>query len=539
MIKLRRFLCGCYGGLALLFLFVSFGSVKNLLQFSSQFGIDNEMYSYTPTQKIITIIASVLGMLIIAIPLVVTFINGMAWWTVRNGKASGRGWAIAASISLILSGIPLILPMRDMWKYFPVGVMVAMLVLCGAMIVLGIAGLVAFGRRDSMAQPVFVAKPPRIAGDGTNRIFDSIAWLLGIAGYFAGMSWWYRWGRAQHLPLVHGYLSWIQIVVAILITVALHESGHTATGLVLGMRLRAFIVGPFHWRIRDGRWKFQFLPAKFLSAGGATALVPTNLEQSRWKEICMIAAGPLASLFTGLIAMAAAVTTIGRSYEQYWELFALIATISLVGFAVNLIPFRPEALYSDGAQIYQLLQGGPWADLHRAFNIAASTTVTPLRPRDYDIEAIKRAEQSFAQGHQALMLRLIASSYYLDRGMIPEACDAVTEAERIQQESALDLPAELCMAFVYRTAILCRDAASARKWWELMEAKKPTHFGVDYWLAQSALFWIEGRKEEARAAWNKGDLLAQQLPAAGDYEFDRYRSALLHDCIENAGSSAA
>jgi hypothetical protein len=42
-----------------------------------------------------------------------------------------------------------------------------------------------------------------------------------------------------------------------------------------------------------------------------------------------------------------------------------------------------------------------------------------------------------------------------------------------------------------------------------MEAKKPTHFGVDYWLAQSALFWIEGRIEEAREAWKKGNLLAQ------------------------------
>jgi hypothetical protein len=65
-----------------------------------------------------------------------------------------------------------------------------------------------------------------------------------------------------------------------------------------------------------------------------------------------------------------------------------------------------------------------------------------------------------------------------------------------------------------------------------MEAKKPTHFGVDYWLAKSALSWIEGRKDDALEAWETGNLFAQQLPAAGDYEFDRYRCALLHDCIE-------
>jgi hypothetical protein len=71
-----------------------------------------------------------------------------------------------------------------------------------------------------------------------------------------------------------------------------------------------------------------------------------------------------------------------------------------------------------------------------------------------------------------------------------------------------------------------------------MEAKKPTHFGTDYWLAKSALCWIEGQKQEAREAWEKGNLLAQNLPSAGDYEFDRYRCSLLHRCIENEEAMA-
>jgi hypothetical protein len=72
-----------------------------------------------------------------------------------------------------------------------------------------------------------------------------------------------------------------------------------------------------------------------------------------------------------------------------------------------------------------------------------------------------------------------------------------------------------------------------------MKAKKPTHFGVDYWLAQSALLWTENRLEEARDAWSKGNVLAQQLPAAGAYEFDRYRSTLLHQVLDAAPSAAA
>jgi hypothetical protein len=484
-----------------------------------------------------------MSLLIIATPLIVTFINGMAWWTIRKGKGTARGWAIAACLTLILSSILLLIPMKSIWGYFPAGVMIAILALCVATIVIGISGLVAFARRDSVARPLETAKPPRIAGDGTSSLLDSIAWLLGLTGYFAGMSWWYRWGRAQHLPLVHGYWSWLQIVAALFITVVLHELGHATAGMALGMKLRAFIVGPFQWRIRDGRWKFQFLPSKFLSAGGATAIVPTNTEQLRWREICMIAAGPVANLFTGLIATAAALAAIGKPYEQYWEFSALIAAISLVTFAVNLIPKQLNAqhqvAYSDGAQIYQLLRGGPWADLHRAFSVAGSTLVTPLRPKDYDIQTIQRAASSITQGRQALVLRLLASYYFLDCGMIPQTCEVLAEAESVYEESASDIPAELHTDFVFGNAILRRDAAAARQWWERMEAKKPTHFGVDYRLAQSALFWIENHLEEAREAWNQANLLAQQLPAAGSYEFDRYRCTLLHNCIEDEGAEVA
>jgi hypothetical protein len=394
-----------------------------------------------------------------------------------------------------------------------------------------------------MAQPVIAAKPPRIAGDGTGRLLDGVAWLLVIAGYFEGMHLWRLWGNAHGFLMSDGLLPIILILIAILISIAVHEFGHAIAGLALGMKLYVFIIGPFQWRIRDGRWKFQFLPTKLFSAGGATALVPADPKQSQWRDIIMIAAGPLMSLLAGLIALSAALTAKGKPWENAWELLALVATVSLMMFARNLIPSQLNAQhtasYSDGAQIYQLLRGGPWTDLHQVFNLVASSTVTPLRPRDFDIESIQRASLSFTQGRQALLLRLFASYYFLDCGKIPQANEEIAEADRIYLESATDIPAELHTDFIFSKAILSRNAAGARQWWDRMEAKKPTHLGVDYWLAQSALFWIEGRKQEAHVAWQKGNLLAQKLPAAGIYEFDRYRCALLHDCIEKEEINAA
>jgi hypothetical protein len=543
MLKLRKFLCWWFGAISLFFLFVSSLMVTGFQRFFLENGIGNHR-SWTgeaPWQLILEAVIYPLIMLIFASPLLVTIFNGMAWWTVKHGKASGRGWAIGASLSTIFTGFLIVLPALffGVGESAPPGVFTALLLVGGVVPAMGIAGLVAFGRCDSMLQPVYPAKPLRIAGDGTSRLLDGLSWLIAIAGYIWGMNCWYRWGEVRHLPVHFGFVPWLQIFAALLIVIVVHEAGHAVVGQLFGMKLRAFIVGPFQWRIRDGRWNFQFLPSKLLSAGGAASLVPTRPNQPPSHEVWMIAAGPLAGLLTGLIALAVALTATGSLYRQYWELLAMVSTLSLVTFAANLIPMCPEGTYSDGAQIYQLLRGGPWAELHRVFSIVASTLVTPVRPKDFDIQAIQRVSNSFPDGQQALRLRLVASYHFLDCGMIIEAGRALSEAEEIYHRSASEIPAEWHTDFVFGRAFLHRDAAGARLWWDRMEAKKPTHFGVDYWLAKSALYWIEGHKEETREAWEKGNLLAHELPSAGIYDFDRYHYTLLHQCIEEEAATLA
>jgi len=201
---------------------------------------------------------------------------------------------------------------------------------------------------------------------------------------------------------------------------------------------------------------------------------------------------------------------------------------------VNLVPLRIQGSYTDGAQIYQLLSDGPWGDFHRVGAVVGSSLVTPLRPRDYDIQAILRAAHRITQGTQGLILRLYAYFYFLDHGRIFEAGEALREAESIYHQSASDISAELHTEFVFGNAYVRRDAAAAREWWTRMEAKKPTRFNADYWRADSALHWIEGNMKEANAAWAKSNALAQQLPKAGAYEFDRYCCSLLGKALDEA-----
>ncbi len=379
--------------------------------------------------------------------------------------------------------------------------------------VLGIAGLVAFWRRTDSAS-TSAARPAvrRIAGDGTSKPLDMLALLVGISSALVGFNWYMRWGYRHGLEHASFVNWWLLFIVASLIATTAHELGHASIGIAVGMKVRMFQVGPFRWRIRDGRWRFDFVLAQIFKFGGATAVVPLNPRQERWRDNLMLAAGPAGSLFIGLVALGMMVTAPNSAYERYWEVFALIALFGLCSVLFNLVPQRPEALYTDGARIYQLLGGGPWSDLHRILAAVLATTVTPLRSRDLDIEQIRRTEAHFSSSVPGISLKLIASSYYMDTGDLATADRYVAEAEAIYQQQDLlkQITPEMCILLTYRVAVLRRDAAAARAWWERAAAQKIAHRGFDFWLAKSALGWIEGHLDDADQDWQQASQRANQ-----------------------------
>jgi len=377
MLKLRKFLCGCFGLLALLYLPFSVSTIPALL-YSPKI---NGLLPVTPAGfafwRFIALFYREFARIMLATPLLLGLLYGMVWWTFKEGRTSARSWAIAASLASILMSLPILVTTIYLSSHAAPGSM-RLLAFGGLGLALGIIGLVGFAPRDAMVQTALDASTnARIAGDGTSSLFDGLAWLLGLTSVVAGMLWFLRWGAAQHLPILHGYRFWLEILVALLAVIFLHESGHASAGLVLGMRLRSIRLGPLQWNRREGSWKLKFHRARLLSLGGGATVVPTTLEQDRWREICVVAAGPFTSLCTGLIACGDVLASKGQPWELSWRPLAFFATSSLVMGAVNLIPMRPEGSYSDGARIYQVWRGGPLADLYRAINIAESTFVTP------------------------------------------------------------------------------------------------------------------------------------------------------------------
>ena len=252
----------------------------------------------------------------------------------------------------------------------------------------------------------------------------------------------------------------------------------------------------------------------------------------------MVAAGPFVNLVTGILALWIALTAQSGSSLQMGGYVALFGAWSLIVGPINLLPFRTTDHFSDGAAIFQSLSNGPWGDYHRVIAVIGSSLVTPVRPRNYDIDAIERAARGIAQGRDGLLLRLYAYEYFLDQESILEAGEMLRQAESLYHQCASDIPAELLTVFVFGSAYVLRDSKGAREWWTRMEAKKPTRLNVDYWRAASALHWIEGDLKEANEEWEKSNALAEQLPKAGAYEFDRYCCGKLRQALDEVPAPA-
>jgi hypothetical protein len=522
MHTVRKYLCWVFAFTSLVSLQLALSSILRTIHRQSTFLPLRDL----PVATVFTIVAAVFG---------------VAWWTVWKGKPSARGWGIAASlINILVSLLPAItaLYVQVVYSHFSSGSVWREFEVVLPVLAVGVTGLVAFWSRYEESDPTAtIQENLPIPGDGTIDLVNKMAGFLIFAVGFGVYYWWFGWLRTKGVPASQSFWHRNVIVVLVVLTITtLHELGHTATGLALGMKLRAFLVGPFQWHIREGKWEFHFKPKDILSVGGATAVVPATADFSRWSYLCVIAAGPCATFVTGLFALWIAFAAKGDSLLQTKGPLALFGAWSLVGCAVNLLPLRTHGNYSDGAQIYQLLSHGPWGDFHRAVAVVGSSLVTPLRPRNYDLQTILRAAQSITVGRRGLLLQLYIYFYFLDLGRIVEAGEALKEAESIYHQSAPDISPEIHAEFVFGSAYIRHDATAVRDWWRRMEVKKPTRFNAGYWRADSALHWIEGDLKGANEAWEKSNALAQQLPKAGAYEFERYCCSLLRKVLDEASA---
>lgn len=464
--------------------------------------------------------------LYVCLLIVFAAVFGKAWWVSWKAKPSARGWGLAASsLCMLVTFLRGILAHHFEVNFIFLG--------------LGVVGFVAFGRRLKPRSGTNAEETLAIRGDFTSRHINRVAQGVTFALSFVAYLWWQGWLGKQHVTALNSTVVRLALTLFVLLAItSIHELGHAFVGMICGMKLRAFFVGPFQWRVRDAKWEFEFEPKGFLLADGVTALIPGNGELVPHRYLAMMAAGSLANIVSGSLALFIVLGTSASLPSAINGLLALFGAWS-IGLAVaNLLPFRTPQGYSDGAIVLQLLNGGAFAAFHLSIARIGSSLVSSVRPRDYDISSIRSAARGIASGRQALLMWLHAFSHSIDSGKTQEADEVLANAELVCLQSASNIPAELHTTFIFGNALVRRDPKATRFWWNRMQAKNPTRFNADYWRAESALHWIEGDLEEANTAWEKSRALADQLPQAGAYDFSRHCCTLLRRELDQALAAA-
>ena len=404
----------------------------------------------------------------------------------------------------------------------------------------GVLILIAFLPRRSASQPLFQKEgTARVKGDGTTSLslYAAIAVLAG--GYLLGDSLCRRWSLRTDLPSDSNFLHLNLIFFgAFILAIVFHELGHIAAGQMVGMKVLSFRVGPFHAALEEGKWRL--LPPtswKCAFAGGVTMIPRSPLSYRRWRQIGGAAGGVLANLCVGSLALLGMLTAKGSVYEPAWYFLGQIAIISFAFFAVNLIPAKESAAYSDGARIYQILTGSVLEDYRRIVAMTQAMAVTPIRPRDFDIELIERIAATNTPSFDRVFLLLVASDCYFDRGQLEDARQKARETEAVCDQQT-NYWAESCRAIVLRAACLLGDRAMEEKWWERSLAAKSWNPGKKNHFPVCAYFAITGQLPEAEAAWRAEFEHASRLPESGERAFDLCYLGRLREILDEAAQRA-
>ena len=252
---------------------------------------------------------------------------------------------------------------------------------------------------------------------------------------------------------------------------------------------------------------------------GLVDLIPSTFQFFPQQRILIAAAGPLASIVSGLF-----LTALARRAPNggvFWMLsFAALCSLAA---AVELIPMRWGAAQSDGLIILDAIRGGRAFDQVFRNLLPVSSSCLPLRPRDWPADVVarlaeaaddlrtQRANLYIAYVHSQDSNHTVKAAGYLDR--LLETWDPTD-------------PPEYALEAAYVFGYQRRDAAEASMWLE--RATGPVD-GYTKLRAASAVEWAKGDLQRAV-------LFAEQAVQACDREPDagaiRYESDLLFEMTQ-------
>jgi hypothetical protein len=136
----------------------------------------------------------------------------------------------------------------------------------------------------------------------------------------------------------------ISVGAAVFAAIVLHEAGHALAGIGLGFKVKSMRIGMLNLEFP---FRFSLHRRQGMAAGGWVELYPRSHDHLVARSIAMLFAGAAMNVLSAAAVLAAPVP------KGTFAVFFI--GISFAAGLVNVIPFRAEAVYSDGARIFMLV----------------------------------------------------------------------------------------------------------------------------------------------------------------------------------------
>ncbi len=179
----------------------------------------------------------------------------------------------------------------------------------------------------------------------------------------------------------------VLLLASVMAAVLVHEGGHLIAALMLGFRVLGGSVGPVQMQRLPGVWKISWSMKSFFT--GSVSAVPRDMKGWRGAMMAVVAAGPVATLGSGLWAA----NVEAESHE--WRLLQIcFVQVSMLLFFVGLIPNGRQArLHNDARIFWDLGRGGRFAEEMELKLLLKQRMLAGERPQDYPRELLVRLAQ--------------------------------------------------------------------------------------------------------------------------------------------------
>jgi Zn-dependent protease len=316
--------------------------------------------------------------------------------------------------------------------------------------------------------------PARATTRRSNRFSFSlllIAVALGAAIELFGPTWAQAVFQTVQLNNAGGISA---LFAALALSVVLHEGGHLLAAILMDFEVLAICLGPVRATRSYGKWNIAASGKLFT---GSISAVPRSTNRWRERALTVVAAGPLMTLVTGLVAGAVLFYTSSGAWTKTF--LGTLVELSCFLFVLGLIPNGRTAKVRNDARLFWIFWKDGW-DAQEVFlyHLITLREIAGVRPREYPMGLIHAMACAQGRPDSMLVYALTITSWALDCGDIEtakawdqRALELSTASNKMVQEATLARSA--CLDVLFRDDL---DAAKRKLSGVDLEALAPACF---------------------------------------------------------------